>query len=65
MFRAEQSNVRRRQTAATFREWNVVIEVKILHRTTLDALATIASPDFDFHRRWYQSIVRKLNEATK
>jgi hypothetical protein len=64
-FRAEQSNIRRGQAASAFRKWNVVIEMQILLRTTLNTLTTVASPDFDLDRRWDQSVVRKIDNTTK
>jgi hypothetical protein len=65
VFGAEQPDVRRREAAAAFRIRNVMIEVEVFGRAALDALTTIAAPDFDLHRRWNQAIVREFDDATE
>ncbi len=65
MFGAEQPDVGRGEATAAERKRNVVIEMKILRRSTLHALATIAPPDFDLHRSWNQAVVRELNDAAE
>ncbi len=47
----EELHVRRGDRRAAAREWKYVIEVEVVTRAALDALAAVASPDFEFDRR--------------
>lgn len=42
-----------------------MIVMQILLETTLDTLALISFPDFDFHMGRNQPFVRKLNDSAK
>ena len=65
MLCAEQANICRSQTAAAFREWNVVVKMQILRRATLDALIVIAAPDFDLDGGRNQTVVREFHDAAE